>query len=160
MAHGKARVEFLLSVIGVLSLSLTAEVLQGKRCQDSLLSGGSRWVRAKMSGGRGRPWWIFFGFYKTKTHFAIRQCKLHRATCHRFDTIPACNRQTDGIAVTSTALAKWRVVKNRYRMKIWRKSWNFVGCHKGFGIYSWYIPFWWKIVQRIQRTPMNCKVWQ
>jgi len=39
--------------------------------------------------------------------------KLHRATCRRFDTIPACDRQTDrqtdgqtdGIAVASTALA-------------------------------------------------------
>jgi len=25
---------------------------------------------------------------------AIWQCKLHRATCSRFDTIPACDRQT------------------------------------------------------------------
>jgi len=23
------------------------------------------------------------------------QCKLHHATCRRFDTIPACDRQTD-----------------------------------------------------------------
>ena len=40
---------------------------------------------------------------------AIRQCKLHRATCRRFDTIPACARrtdgQTDGTAIASTALA-------------------------------------------------------
>jgi len=35
-------------------------------CQDSLLSGGGRSVRAKISGGRGRPWGIFFGFYKTR----------------------------------------------------------------------------------------------
>jgi len=40
MARWKARVEFLLSVIGLLFLSLTVEALQGKRCQDSLLSGG------------------------------------------------------------------------------------------------------------------------
>jgi len=25
----------------------------------------------------------------------IRQCKLHHATCRRFDTIPACDGQTD-----------------------------------------------------------------
>ena len=35
--------------------------------------------------------------------------KLHRATCRRFDTIPACDGQmdgqTDGIAVANTALA-------------------------------------------------------
>jgi len=41
------------------------------------------------------------------------QCKLHRATCRRFDTISAwvgrtdgrTDGQTDGIAVASTALA-------------------------------------------------------
>jgi len=37
--------------------------------------------------------------------FCYPRCKLHRATCHRFDTIPACDRQTDGIAIASTALA-------------------------------------------------------
>jgi len=41
--------------------------------------------------------------------FAIRQCKLYRATCRRFDTIPECDGrtdgQTDGIAIASTALA-------------------------------------------------------
>ena len=66
MARWKARVEFLLTVIGVLFLSLTVEELQGKRCQDSLLSGGGRSVRAKTSGGRGHPWGIFFGFYKSR----------------------------------------------------------------------------------------------
>jgi len=50
MAHWKARFEFLLSVI---ELSLTVEVLQGKTSQDSLLSGGGRSVRAKISGGAG-----------------------------------------------------------------------------------------------------------
>jgi len=37
MARWKACVELLLSVIGLLFLSLTAEVLQGKRCPDLLL---------------------------------------------------------------------------------------------------------------------------
>jgi len=40
MARWKARVEFLLSVVGLLFLCLTVEALQGKRCPDSLLSGG------------------------------------------------------------------------------------------------------------------------
>jgi len=40
MARWKACVEFLLSVIELLFLSLTVEALQGKMCQDSLLSGG------------------------------------------------------------------------------------------------------------------------
>jgi len=58
MACWKALVEFLLRVIGL--LSVTVEALQGKRCQDSLLSGGGRSARAKISGGRGHPWGIFF----------------------------------------------------------------------------------------------------
>ena len=45
--------------------------------------------------------------------FAIQRYKLYRATCRRFDTIPACDGQTDGrtdgqtdgIAVANTALA-------------------------------------------------------
>jgi len=50
MARSKARVEFLLSVIELLILSLTVEALQGKMCQNSLPSerGGS--VRANISG--------------------------------------------------------------------------------------------------------------
>jgi len=39
MARWKARVEFLLSIIELLFLSLTVEALQGKMCQNSLPSG-------------------------------------------------------------------------------------------------------------------------
>jgi len=56
MARWKARVEFLLSIIELLFLSLTVEALQGKMCQNSLPSGGGRSLAAKISGGRGRPW--------------------------------------------------------------------------------------------------------
>jgi len=66
MARWKDRVEFLLSVIELLLLSLTVEALQGKMCQNSLLSGRGRSVRAKISGGRGHPLGIFFGLYKTR----------------------------------------------------------------------------------------------
>jgi len=66
MARWKAHVEFLLSVIELLFLSLTVEALLGKMCQNSLPSGVGRWLGAKISGGRGRPWGIFFGFYKTR----------------------------------------------------------------------------------------------
>jgi len=65
MARWKARVKFLLSVTE-LFLALTAEALQGKMCQNLLPSGGGRSLTAKISGGRGRPWGIFFGFYKTR----------------------------------------------------------------------------------------------
>ena len=50
MACWKARVEFSLNVVELLFLSLTVEALQGKTCQDSLLSGGSRSLGAKISG--------------------------------------------------------------------------------------------------------------
>jgi len=56
----------LLSVIELLFLSLTVEALQGKMCQNSLPSGVGRSLGAKISGGSGRPWGIFFGFYKTR----------------------------------------------------------------------------------------------
>ena len=49
MARWKARVESLLNLIELLFLSLTAEALQGKMCQNSLLSGGGRSVRANIS---------------------------------------------------------------------------------------------------------------
>jgi len=55
MARWKARVEFLLSVIELLFLSLVVEALQNKMCQNSLPSGGGRSLGAKTSGGRGRP---------------------------------------------------------------------------------------------------------
>ena len=72
MAPWKARVEFLLSVIELLFLSLTAEVLQGKMCQHLLPSGGARSVGAKISGGKGSSLGnIFFWFVQNQTHFAI-----------------------------------------------------------------------------------------
>jgi len=40
MARSKARVDFLLTVIELLFLSLVVEALQGKTCQNSLLFGG------------------------------------------------------------------------------------------------------------------------
>jgi len=66
MARWKAPVEFLLSVIELLFLSLAVEELQGKTCQNSLPSGGGRSLGAKISGGIGHPWGTFFGFYKTR----------------------------------------------------------------------------------------------
>jgi len=45
----------LVSVIELLFLSLTVEVLQAKMCQNSLPSGGGGSVSAKISGGSGHP---------------------------------------------------------------------------------------------------------
>jgi len=50
LVDGSARAEFLLSVIGLLFLSLTVEALQGKTCQNSLLSGGGRSLGARFQG--------------------------------------------------------------------------------------------------------------
>jgi len=88
MARWKACVEFLLSVIELLFLSLTVEALQGIMCQNSLPSGVGRSLAAKISGEGVIPV-DFFCFYKTG-HI------LHRATC-RFDTIPrrVTDRQTE-----------------------------------------------------------------
>jgi len=66
MARWKARIECLLSVIELLFLYLAVEAQQGKMCQNSLPSGAGRSLGAKISGGRGHPWGIFFGFYKTR----------------------------------------------------------------------------------------------
>ena len=101
MARWKARAEFLLSEIELLFLSLMVEALQGKMCQDSLHSGVGRSLGAKISGGRGRPWGIFFGFYKTR-HILLSNganCTVLRAvvlTQYRRATDEQTDRQTDG----------------------------------------------------------------
>jgi len=105
MAHWKARGEFLLSVIELLFLSLTVEALQGKMCQNSLPSGGDRSPAGKISGGRGRPWGIFFGCYKTR-HILLSDstnCTVLRAvvlTQYRRVT----DRRTDGQTDRQTEL--------------------------------------------------------
>ena len=101
MTRWKARAEFLLSVIELLFLSLTVEVLQGKMCQNSLPSGVGRSLGAKISGGRGRPWGIFFGFYKTRHIFLSNgeNCIVLRAvvlTQYRRVTDRRTDGQTDG----------------------------------------------------------------
>jgi len=79
-------------------------------CQNSLPSGVGRSLGAKISGGRGRPWGIFFGFYKTR-HILLPDspnCTVLGAvvlTQYRRVTDGRTDRQTDGIAVASTALA-------------------------------------------------------
>jgi len=104
MARWKAHVEFLLSVIELLFLSLTVAALQGKMCQDSLPSGVGRSLGAKISGGRGRPWGIFVGFYKTRPILLSNSanCTVLRAvvlTQYRRVTDRRTDGQTDGIAV-------------------------------------------------------------
>jgi len=66
MACWKARVEFFLSAIELLFLSLTVEALQGKMCQNSLLSGGVGQFEPRFHGEGIVPREHFFGFYKTR----------------------------------------------------------------------------------------------
>jgi len=87
-------------------------------CQNSQPSGVGRSLGAKISGGRGSPWQIFFGLYKTR-HILLSNganCMVLRAvvltqyrrvtdgrTDGRIDG--QTDGQTDGIAVANTALA-------------------------------------------------------
>jgi len=120
-ARWKALVQFLLSVIELLFLSLTVEALQAKMCQNSLSSGGGRSLGAKISGERGRPWGIFFEFYKTRDILlsGSANCTVLRVvvlTQYRRVTDGQTDEQTDGIAVASTAFAMRalrRAVKKR-----------------------------------------------
>ena len=81
------------------------------------IRGGGRSIRAKISGRRGRPQGIFFGFYKTR-HILLSDsanCTVLRAvvlTQYRRVTDGQTDEQTDGIAVASTALAKRQAAKN------------------------------------------------
>ena len=71
-----------------------------------------RSVRAKISGPRGRPCGIFFGFYKTRYILLSdsANCTVLRAVVLT-QYWRVTDGQTDGIAVASTALAKRRAVK-------------------------------------------------
>ena len=90
-------------------------------CQDSQLSGEGRSPGAKISGGRGRSWGIFFGLYKTR-HILLSDsanCIVLRAFVFTQYRRMADRRtgdgrtvgRTDGIDVLSTSLAMRRAVK-------------------------------------------------
>ena len=138
MARWKARVEFLLSVIG-LFLSLTVEAQQGKMCQNSLTSGVVGHLEPRFQ-GYGSSLGNTFGFYKTIDTFYY--VTVQTAPCHvpsfwhntgMWQTDGQTDRQTDGIAVSSTVLAMralwralWRAVKSMenyiFTFKYHRKS--------------------------------------
>ena len=112
MARWKFRIKLPVRHTWTFSLALTVEALQGKTFQDSLLSGGGRSVRVKISGGKGRPWGIYFGFYKAR-HIWLSdsaKCTVIRAVVlTQYQRVS--DGQTDGVAIGSTALAKRRAVK-------------------------------------------------
>jgi len=69
MLVGKPVYDFLFAIIELFSLALTANALKGKTCQDSLLSGGGRSVRAKISGEGVVPGEYFL--VSTKLHILL-----------------------------------------------------------------------------------------
>jgi len=86
--------DFLFVISQLFSLALTVQALQGKTCQDSLLSGGGGSASARISEGRVVPGEYFLVSAKLDI-FCYLKCKLDRATCRRFGTIPVCDRRTD-----------------------------------------------------------------
>jgi len=132
MARWKPMYDFLFIIIELFSLALTVEALQGKTCQDSLLSGGgtSVWTYNVFSGtlnpthsltqfeprfqGEGVvPGEYFLVSTKLDTFcYLTVQMFWHKTGVWQTDR--RTNRWTDGIAVPSTALAMralWRAVK-------------------------------------------------
>ena len=63
--------EFLFVIIELCSLAVTVEALQGKTCQDSLLSGGGRSVQSKISGEGVVPGEYFLVSTKHKTRHIL-----------------------------------------------------------------------------------------
>jgi len=94
------------------SLALTVEVLQGKTCQDTLLSGEGRSLGAKISGDGVVPGEYFFGFYKT-SYLTVQTASCYMPSFWHNNGVWQTDRQTDGVAVASTALAMRRAVKTR-----------------------------------------------
>ena len=89
--------DVLFVIIVLFSLALTVEALQGKTCQNSLLLGGGRSLGAKISGKGSSLRNIFLVSTKLDTfcYLTMQTAPCYTATCSRFNTIPACDRQTD-----------------------------------------------------------------
>jgi len=90
---GKHVYDFLFVINELFSLALTVDTVQGKTCQDSLLLGQGMSLWAKISGERGRPCRIFFGFYKTR-HILLSDRANCTVLCAVIFTILACGRAT------------------------------------------------------------------
>jgi len=92
--------DFIFVIIELFSLALTVEALQGKTCQDSLLSGGVGQFEPRFQGERVLPGEYFFGFYKTRHTllYDSANCTVLRAvvlTQHRRVTDRRIDRRTD-----------------------------------------------------------------
>ena len=109
--------DFLFIIVELFLLALTVAALQGKRCQDWLLSGGVGQFELRFQGEGvipGEYFW-FLTFYKTR-HTLLSDsanCTVLRAVVlTQYRLVTDC--RTDGIAIASTVLAMralWRLVK-------------------------------------------------
>ena len=78
MARWTAHADFLLIVVELLFLSLTVEALQGKMCQNSLLSGVGRSLGAKIV--RGEEYFLVSTKLDTFSYPTVQT--LARAPCY------------------------------------------------------------------------------
>ena len=92
VARWKGRVEFLLSVIELLFLSLAVEALQGKMCQNSLPSGGVGNLEPRFQ-GKGSSLGNIVGVYKTR-HILLSDSA--NCTVLRAAILTQYRRVTDG----------------------------------------------------------------
>jgi len=101
MARWKARIEFLLSVIELLFLSLTVEALQGKMYQNSLISGGAGLSQPRFQ-GKGPSLWNIIWILQNYRHILLpdsANCTVLRAvvlTQYGRVTDRRTDGQTDG----------------------------------------------------------------
>jgi len=85
------------------------------------LTGEGRSLGGKISGGKGRPWGIVFGFYKTR-HILLSDsanCSMLRAvvlTQYRRVMDRQTDGWTDGIGIANTALAM-RALRRAVKME-------------------------------------------
>jgi len=137
MARWKARVDFLLSVIELLFLSLTVEALHGKTCQHSI-SG---------EGVVPREYFSISRKLDTLCYLTVQTAPCYMQS---FGTIPACDRRThwqtdrqtdrrtNGIAVASTALAMQALRRAVKMGVVLRQAWNKKSIYRISGI-SYYL---------------------
>jgi len=101
MARSKARVDFLLTVIELLFYLLPLRRYTAKRVKTHCFLEGVGQFEPRFQGGRGRPWGIFFGLYKTR-HILLSDsanCTVLRAvilTQYRRVTDRHTEGRTDG----------------------------------------------------------------
>ena len=118
--------DFLFVIIELFSRALTVETLQGKTCQTSLLlgEGGSLWAKISGEGVVPGEYLLVSTKLDTFCYLTVQAAPCYVTTCRRFDT-KRCDRQTDrqtdGNAVASTALAMRalrRAVKTTHNLYI------------------------------------------